>query len=388
MNCSYNPTYIVQQNPSRFGGKQPDYLARANRVIDQAATRIRMVKSAGGDLVKLFFEIIATLSRERGQIARDHGTEEARNFGRRRDQARPHAIYALPVEGYYKKYGEQMLTRLHDRVQAMELKETPGKFKKKECIPDGCPNRQFRWDIEVLDNQDFVARGWSFQDKRPLPFHVSQALTEAEAFLPDESEPPETLKKLKNVFKKWKTEQPELYQIMTTRLALGKFIEIEGKKSEPLNSIWIHATARGEINGKLYGLTRYLCRMNANEPLNRMITHSKIMLIQQDVHLIEETLQEIAEIFACTVTWEKDKDIPQELKSRMALLMFLASHNMRDIRGTAAENEWLESAIYRSLDMPFSKDESCMVDLEAFANPLFSDFAKRYDRIVTFKKEP
>jgi hypothetical protein len=262
----------------------------------------------------------------------------------------------------------------------MEIKETPGKFKKYDFIKEECLKRQFQFEVEILSHEEIT----SYKNLSPIPRYVCLAMTEAEQF-EHECEPPETLKKLKEAFKKFKAEQPKTYQYITMQFALKKFAELEKGNVDPQKSIWIRATARAQIKGKLCALTRYLCRINADDGLSKMLTNSKVMLMQQDVHLIEDTLQESAEIFACAVKWEKEKDSRQELKDQMSLLMFLLSHNMRDIRGTASGNEWLESPIYSALDVPFSTAADCMVDLESFANPLFSDFRKAYDRIVTFE---
>ena len=69
----------------------------------------------------------------------------------------------------------------------------------------------------------------------------------------------------------------------------------------------------------------------------------------------------------------------------MAHFCFLATHNIRDVRGTAAENEWMERAIYLSHKFDISTPQNQMVDLEAFANPLFSDFSKVYHKMVEVK---
>jgi hypothetical protein len=66
----------------------------------------------------------------------------------------------------------------------------------------------------------------------------------------------------------------------------------------------------------------------------------------------------------------------------MALLTYLLVHNMRDTRGSAAENEWLTHSIYGALNVKISEDPNKLQDLEAFAHPLLFDFVNTYKNMV------
>ncbi len=118
-------------------------------------------------------------------------------------------------------------------------------------------------------------------------------------------------------------------------------------------------------------------------PVDRMLKCSKVMLLHQDEYLIQDTLKEISNVFKTAITWNKNLQDVKTLKDSMALFCFLSAHNMRNVRGSASETEWLEQAIYRSLGVNVSIEQNRkMVDLEAFANPLFNDFIKVYDEVV------
>jgi hypothetical protein len=89
----------------------------------------------------------------------------------------------------------------------------------------------------------------------------------------------------------------------------------------------------------------------------------------------------ISTIFAKAVLWKPAEKL-QQLKDLMTLHSYLSAHNHRDIRGTASETEVLERAIYRSHGIHAVHDPKKLVDLEAFANPMLSVFAKSYDQMT------
>lgn len=120
-------------------------------------------------------------------------------------------------------------------------------------------------------------------------------------------------------------------------------------------------------------------------PVAEMQRKSKVYLLHQDAFLIQKTLEEIANIFKAAVLWDPTTQKIKDLKDSLGLFCYLSAHNMRDVRGSASENEWLEQAIVLSHNLTMTSDSKKVADLEAFANPFLSDFIKVYDQMTDIK---
>lgn len=416
LNTGYQPSYIVNQEPNRFGGKQDDYLAKAEEAIQAASDKITTCREQGGDLKKLFFEIIADLSQKRAQIAKEHSTEDAENFGKRREAEYPGRVQFLVLTKAYKEYNKKILSVLAVYLKKME--ESPGKFKKEFEIEDKFNGKLSKLKIEVLNAQDLTAKGYNIAPKAYIQTYLpdgslNKLMDENHQWTKPEIEDyHERFRQFKKDFpeeyRKWKMAnvliglnkqcpspgvlgiRPELVR---SRYSKEDADEILGN----MKSMHVIVTLRTELNGKLYPLTQYITWMYENQawieekrpsehPIERMKLCSKVMLFHQDEFLINETLQEISKIFETAVTWNQEKQTLQELKDTMAYLDYLATHNIRDVRGTAAENEWLEAAVYRSLKVqPTIEQKERMMDLEAFSNLFFSKFREVYNQNVSLQ---
>jgi hypothetical protein len=173
-------------------------------------------------------------------------------------------------------------------------------------------------------------------------------------------------------------ECPSPKQIPT---ASGRII-LAGNPSN-LKSMYVLATNRLEVDGKLYAMSQYLTWMYCDyseDPVDRMVKHSKVMVIHQDTFLIETTVKNIAKIFKESVLWNRDKDSLADLKNKVALLRYEFAHSMPFVRGSAAIAEWLEAAIYHHHGFTeFRHSKTSLTDLEALTSLTLEDFMKRYE---------
>lgn len=408
---SYQPSYIVRQDPDRFGGYQDDYIHQTNQIIDATAEKISRCRDEKGDLKKLFFEITAELSHARAQLAKEHGTKDAEDFGKRRDDYYPAHVSILVLQDAYKEYNDKLLSFFSNYLKQME---SNGQFKKTYEIRDQCQGRTSVLEIEVINNQDLMDRGYQQLPQLCLPDGVSsEKLKSSKESLKTE----EILEYRQKMFN-FKTTSPQSYRIWKMSSALwtlrkkcpspsyygisADLVRERYPKQEAdiilgnLKSLQVHAVLRTNIDGKLYALTEYFTWMYENSewmanktlsqhPIERMKQCSKVMLLHQDEFLIAKTLEEISKIFEVAVLWNRNTQILQDLKDTMGNFYYLSAHNMSDVRGSAARTEWLEEAIYRSHKIDTSSGEEKMLDLEAFANPLYSQFKKVYDQQTQLK---
>jgi hypothetical protein len=412
---SYYPSYIVSQRPNRFGGQQEDYLVRSRQIIHETAEKIIRCRESGGDLKKLFFEIIAELSRHRAQIAKDHRTNDAEHFGKRRDEFFPGRTSTVVLRKPYEEYGNKLLDLFSKYLGKMDLKGD-GQFQKEYEVEETYNGKLSRLHFEVLDVKDLLGKKYVTPLKDYLPRYVP---TQDELMsMKDEDWTEEKILEVREKFRKFKAENPEGYRLRRINLALyivdvhhpspsaykiaPALVREKFSKDEAntilgnMKSLRVRAVLRTEIGGKLNALTEYYTwmyetgawledKLPSEHPINRMKQCSKVLILHQDEYSIQPTLEDIAKIFESAVSWNKQTQTLDELKDTMALLFHRATHNIRDLRGTAAANEWLQGAIFDSLKVENEVDKDKMLDLEAFTHPFLSDFAQVYHQMTQLK---
>lgn len=407
---NYQPRFIISQDPGRFGGQQEDYLRRANSAIEDAAAKICVCRQTKGDLKEHFHVLIRQLSLTRAQIAKDHHTQDAERFGFRRDAYYPGCRSTLGLGGVYEKYNRKLLTLFSTYLKSME---SNGIFVKKELvITDKCDERISKLQIRILNLQDIEDQGYTKDPQDYLP----DDLKDVEKLIGMDLNAKE-IGKYHQKFRRFKKEAAQDYRtrkiacviqiinspeycpspeslglsVQTVRAHYPK--EVSKVVLGNRKSMYVHVLLRTEVDGDLYAMTDYITWMYEKKqwvqykcpehhPIKRMTERSKVMLLHQDEYLIEKTLEEIAKVFERAAMWDRNSQDLQALKDIMALFCYLSAHNIRDVRGSAAETEWLECAIYESLKVEAKYDKERMVDLEAFANPLFSQFKKAYCEMV------
>lgn len=131
---------------------------------------------------------------------------------------------------------------------------------------------------------------------------------------------------------------------------------------------------RHQVLGKLYATSKYVTWLSRiagedlDDTIDRAIKNSRWIVMHQDIFLLEDTLKECERLFRDIFNWNHSRGT-EELKEKMAPLIYLLTHSHRDSRGTAAMNEWLERGIYRALGFDMLALSTRMIDLNAFCNP-------------------
>ena len=397
-------SYITERNPGKYGGRQEDYVAQSQRAIDSATRQIIAGVSEKKDLTVLFFEVLHDLSAARQNIARTHGTETSESFGRRRGLVctaeelgkgeDPGFIspYTILKGEEYSEYNSLFMGRLHRVLSTLRhdkrsFSETAYKETKTAL------GRVNKFEVEVLNNEAVLRLG-------AIP-----TIEELNAAITIEGRKPGTIVDFinsKEAILSLKTSVPDLYKRLRISLYLREIAlsfpspkkittpsgEVTVAENEGnLKSLYVLATNRLEVNGKLYAISQYLTWMYCNhseDPVDRMVRHSKVMIIHQDTFLTEDTLKDISKVFKETVLWNRDEESLVHLKNKVALLRYEFSHNMPFQRGSAAIGEWLEIAIYRYHGFTKSHhSKTYLTDLEALTSFSLDDFLKRYDKTIT-----
>ncbi|MBS0585663.1 MAG: hypothetical protein JSR76_05115 [Verrucomicrobia bacterium] len=409
---TYSSTYIGTRNPGTYGTgggeparQQADYERRAEDSINTTSVTIREVRSRPeSDLVALFHRALVSLATVRGQLARDHRTTDATHFGCRRDGAEvivgdgAHAYTPLHTASY-REYGALFLRRLRDVIARLRHDLTAF-HETTTSIESRAFDRTSRFSIEVVTGRELEARRWT----EPPSSEELTTIVGPPAASPEERMPERIKAKLLLL----KTTAPALYEREKMWFYLDLINKaypspqrrdpsgrayVEGSDFSNLKSVYVVATSRLEVGGKLMALSKYLTWMYydlTEDPVERMVERSKAIIMHQDAFLVEPMLVEITALFARCVSWHPtDEPVAgefTELKNRVALLSYTFSHAMPFRRGSAAIQEWLRAAIFRShgLDMTYNRD--ALADLDALTALSLGDFALVHNRNTTLAR--
>ncbi|MBM3197087.1 MAG: hypothetical protein FJZ61_03815 [Chlamydiae bacterium] len=431
---AYDPQYFDPLVKKSCYGDHQQYLVAAEDAIKAVAEKIQ----ADGIRVD-FHELLALLSRRRSEVAFRTKTPHAENFGVRRveEEVTPFRFPLLVLGGQYKAAGERLSETVFSIFKdAMRPSTVP--FDKPLTInrkdsPVSSFNLEFM-DVETVKKKGYDKIHWElglgtspadkvvnpliycgfcrdgketyemFVKRRPhLKAELERCLSgEVEA---SKSRPPDALwaaimreekeKDRQVLVQGWKDFKKQVPTVPGMsyggiKLAIG-ITELKRNFSEPQEGCdssstdkthYLFFTMRHKVGEKMYAISQYVTWLNhiRGEPVDRTLDrayqHSHWVIIHQDIFLQTATLEECNGLFQYVMQWKKTDGL-EDLKMRMAPLMYLLSHNHRDIRGTAAENEWLERAIYRSFGFHVHTLPDRMFDLEAFSS-CYSTFRDTY----------
>lgn len=368
---NYKPTLIYNLNPSKFGGHQDDYTEKSILIIKETLALIRSAKANHQCLNKLFFSILDKLGNDRARLAKAHGSQDAEEFGLRRD------IFSnldtlTNLEAEYESCNIKILNMIEKIVGRVTSENFT---QKKKIIQNEMLGRKSSIEVELFDIKKSKL---SFEDLMPdLP-------KEFELYKKTSKRPTELLKK----------NHPEFYKRMRLVSAVNhtesnltdKNIGFLKDFLVPAGPIYASVNVRLEINGKMYSMSQYILWLYRGElkssDLDVMKMYSKVTIIHQDIFLIKDSLKDLAGLFERILLCPSSNRL--DLKNLMALFRFEFAQAMPFARGSAAVSEWLELAIYNYHGIDVSYDDNKLVDLEVFANPLLSDFVAEYNNIVTF----
>lgn len=372
----YNPTYMITKDKERFF-HQEDYLQKAREIIEMGQSLIKA--SSPGSERELFFSLLSYFSKARASLAKDHHIENAEDFGIRRDQ-RERGAHAILLKDPYEECGKQVLswmkkTLLEEMVQI----QASGKLK---IIKESHAVRERFLECESgLYFELFTPKQvdeWNrFPQKSNLetyiPIEILQKKEKGEPLSKKEQ------RLINQAIKKIRTLYPDYEESHDMSFVLDLMDRESASHINPGDCYLIRATNSLKMKGNIHFLTKYNVLLPQEGSLDVM-EKLGVVLLHQDVSFIQETLDEAAGIFQNIMKWDgKNLSV---LQDQMALLTYLLVHNMRDTRGSAAENEWLTHSIYGALDVKISEDPNKLPDLEAFAHPLLFDFVNAYKNMV------
>jgi len=395
----YRPEYFTSRTKgAMFGdqGQEP-FLKASNAAIDLVAQEV----SKGKGNVQLP-HLLELLSRIRSEVAHATHTRAAELFGiRRHEEDSPFTFPSLTFDGQYALAG----AKLSRTVLSLFAKALSGKKSLEKIFrtsftysEQDSPVSSYKLDLysqQALKESGLDVIHWrcgmgqSPADKLVEPVSYAHFLkTKQDAAVRE---------KVCARFKEFKRQEPETlgqgYQGIKLASVIRDLKTFYTKSDEKTH--FLVFSLRHQVLGKLYATTQYVTWLHRIEgedlqsTLDRAQVHSKFRTIHQDIFLVEDTLRECEALFESVLEWDHSMG-HEELKERMALLIYLLTHNHRDIRGGAAANEWLERGIYKALGFHILAPTTRMVDLDAFAN-VYKEFVVEYKEsfdLIPMKKNP
>ncbi|MES2199460.1 MAG: hypothetical protein V4489_04765 [Chlamydiota bacterium] len=394
----YNPSYIPKRVSDRFTNQQ-DYLNRSRQVISSTVKMMTDVRHENSH--EAFFQILSFLSAERHAIAVAHQTEGADEFGSRRDLEKERFVYTLSLGGAYDQCGKSITDWMARGFSAIS-----------DQFPDIKPTRKgaYQQQVDCLGYKSRLLFEICDAPELSKWRNVKRAIIlkcfpkETANFLLDKlnKEIPFSEEELK-MYKEAKAlcckedleirshvDMLEVLTIIEKRVKNPEMLSTLPPKLE-YHAFFLRATASIGMNDAIQPLTTYnaLAYIKKNRLLDGSdpICMRCPILLHQPPELIQTTLEESAKVFQKIMDW--DGNDLNSLQEQMGLLTYLLVHNMRDVRGSAAETEWFTHAIYEALGVLVTTNEAYLQDLEAFAHPLLPDFIDRYKMLYSLKlREP
>lgn len=380
--------YIYGLNPTKYGGKQHDFLAQSNLVIDTAVDNFCLAVKEGKDLTKLFYNTMELFGDTRHEIAKLHHTDDAFRFGKRRDQcgegelSKFYMCGMTPLYDPYHAYNPPVIEMMQKHLKKM--KHTNKEFQQVELKVAGekCLDRNFSMDFSILTYDEL--KKWNtvnYEKYEELCQLCGVAKTVKEsASVEDLLNGLCENMKLMEILKK---KSPANYKKLKLNGLMSNMYGIRPKNKK---SDWALVTLRLEINGQMFALSQYLTWMYRDyikDPVERMKDRSVVAIVHQDPFLIEPMLKDISKVFKAALEWN-GQDV-KELINTVALFEYEFVHCMPHYRGDGAIAEWFERAIFRYHHYEVNYDQNKMVTFEAYTSTL-KDFVEKYGKLVNITK--
>ena len=392
----YNPTYMICHK-SHFGYRQHDYLKRSRDLILKTKKSIQDAVKSKQDLSALFFDLLSLLAKERKQIAFDHETPAAKEFGVRRDSEGLSDLAYTYFAAGYQEYGDRILILLKGLLSQMQRDQK--RFIQKKYFAKSCAlGCESSIELEVFENEDLKRTNWFVPFAgTTMPDYFPQELINKRELSPEEEV------QVFQALTRLRKEEPgihdrvskstlfmEMQRDCLSPIKVGQTEELATWVGNPayFKSLYVIATTSFKINGKHLPLYQYVTWLYRDpehpeeDLLDRMVKNSIVTVIHQYHWHLPEMLQEMASAFQKAVLWDR-RDL-FELKKLMALFRY-GLVCMPFARGTAAITEWLEAALYEYHGVQFQCDRDRMIDLEAYVHPFFSDFLEVYNSMYNLQ---
>ena len=324
----------------------------------------------------------------RGEIAHQTNTPDAENFGTPpvfKKLITKEQKIGITRTSLYTEYNVSFLKELAEKIAPMEhtlkeWKQTRIRYTERQL------GRKMRTDIEVLTVPSIAEQELA----REITLFELNEMLGTDKKEDQMARDWELNKKLKRVF-------PDFYKRISRHNMLMSLIKyhpspvrkedgsLEGNEDN-LKCLYPISTIRVQVKGKLYAIGTHITWMYMTlrtDPVERMIKCSKASVIHQDVFLIEDTLQAIAEIFSEAILWDKKAEELEALKDKVALIRFMYAFCMPCLRGDGAIGDWMELAVYKYHGFKNTRHNSkTMPCFEPLASTSFSSYRERYNETI------
>lgn len=353
-----------------------------------------------------FNKTIQFCSRWRKDIAttiqkKYHILPEKNGFGIPRKENWP-TVYELILGGSYEVYGKALASRLVKTLEneprfqevAKPISKTPELTNEIEAlkIKEKINSLKLNLCWKFFQKEEIDPRVVDFTDRMRIKTKSSPELIEEERQKCSTSSQVEALKiKQAHILLKMERDQnPIDFEQKRDLSIIKQWINIGVISKDP--SHYAIGTLSYSVNdSKPIILTKYstyfdLDRKDYNRTISdQIINQSYVKLTHQDVTDIDATLQDAKLFFDKALNWKNDEPT-EELILNVALMIYLLSHNHRDVRGTAAETEWIERAIYQFHQFDVESPPERMPDLIALTHFDLDEYLQAYQSSFQIKR--
>lgn len=374
---------------ARFKDRQKTFEIAADRVVQWGAQTITNTPQNRDDIALLFARILTGFSIERRRLAEEAGSLNPEEFGQTYEESGGTCFSYTPLVGRYEEANAETLARLYKELDP--LKRTKMQFLETEKkVSEVVLNRQFSWDYKILSGKDLQKLKW---DQPPSIEQQRKIQGELKRHIHSKSPTPEELSCAISAYQK---KFPEDYAQEKMLYFLTFLNQVFPSPYDPnayihnpayLKSEYILVSMNTEINGKMVPTNQLLtwCYTNfQQDPLERMVQHSKLFILHQDAHRRSASLAECARLF--TEIIETGKSLEEnELKEKMALFRYIFAHGNPFIRGSSAIGEWLEKAIYQHLGFSCEQpkgNSTETIDVFALTALSFAEYLRKYHEAI------
>ncbi|MEI8365721.1 MAG: hypothetical protein WCF65_04800 [Parachlamydiaceae bacterium] len=366
---------LVEIAPSMYGGKQEEYQQIVEETIQYGIEIIQSGVDSGQGVAEIFVELLESFQAIRHDIAVEHQTERADLFGKPRVQASDQGYFInTGLYSQYDEYNRVFMEQFSQAISGMCLDKVVVDEKKKS-IPENTRGHPLRFDVEFFDLMSLVN-------------DANDPLENKEKDLQKDLGTKKSLNEIVYDYElliKIKKQSPEIYQRLIRDSIRNKIYKTVIKGSKEYRHFAL-GTLRAEVSGKMYALSKYMTWLDVVDgvdPVKKMMTSSKVFVIHQDVFLIEETLKEVAKLFAHAMAWNPEVDTVEELKDRGAYFRFMFAQCTPSCRGDGAIGDWLELMLYRMKGFPGAHyAQGKMSNIEPLASISFARYRAEYDKII------
>ncbi|MDR3476819.1 MAG: hypothetical protein P4M14_02160 [Gammaproteobacteria bacterium] len=386
----YTSGYLFARKKSEYGGKQQDYINETQRIIKNMAEQWHQAVGDKKNLIQLFHETLNIAGQERNQLAAKHHTQGAASFGKRSDQPENFGGSPFtPLVPLYEEYNKRVLADIQNYLKKMP--HTPAQFKQTElkeadqpCLGHKASTEVLIMTFEEIKKHIYTAFGLEDYVRLCELCGIAPIKETTKGFnLMDEIWNLTQNKETMQTLKQKSIDEYKKLKLFTIISDIKKSMGPHEKKTD-----WVLVTKRLEVEGKMYALSQYITWLNRDlrtDPVTRMLDHSEVAIIHQDVFLIEKMLASMAKQFEKIINWNGANQ--DELQNMIALFQYEFSHAMPFMRGSAAVGEWFETAMYRFHGLEASYNNQHHINLEALVSSL-KDFVQRYPSFIKLEKLP